>query len=91
MLNIRGMSTVEDLLTGVNRFGQGLTRSWTFSWLPRPRDRTYPDPPGFVPTTGPYRNSLSVDLQWWEADPLREELLTSDRSLEPGGSQFKSD
>jgi hypothetical protein len=25
MLNIRGMSTVENLLTGVNRFGHGLT------------------------------------------------------------------
>ena len=25
MLNIRGMSIVENFLTGVNRFGQGLT------------------------------------------------------------------
>lgn len=25
MLKIRGISTVEDFLTGVNRFGQGLT------------------------------------------------------------------
>jgi len=26
MLNIRGMSIVENLLSGVNRFGQGLTK-----------------------------------------------------------------
>lgn len=26
MLNIRGMSTLENLLTGVNRFGHGLTK-----------------------------------------------------------------
>jgi hypothetical protein len=29
ILNIRGMSTVENLLTGVNRFGQGLTPNVT--------------------------------------------------------------
>jgi hypothetical protein len=33
MLNIRGMSIVKNFLTGVNRFGQGLTMNrWQILW-----------------------------------------------------------
>lgn len=43
MLNIRGMSIVKDFLTGVDRFGHGLTPSTSFSCVAQCEERATGD------------------------------------------------